>query len=70
MAKIGKKTKSVKKKVAASVVKKTAKTKAIKPTKKTGGTQKVSAAAGLKCAICEKPMRVKKMPHGGTDGAH
>ena len=46
MAKIGKKTKSVKKKVAASVVKKSAKTKAIKPTKKTGGTQKVSAAAG------------------------
>ena len=65
MAKVGKKTKSVKKKVAASVVKKSAKTKAIKPAKKTGGTQKVSAAAGLKCAICEKPMRVKKMPHGG-----
>ena len=41
MAKIGKKTKSVKKKVAASVVKKSAKTKAIKPAKKTGGTQKV-----------------------------
>ena len=46
MAKISKKTNSVKKKVAALVVKKLAKTKATKPAKKTGGTQKVSAAAG------------------------
>ena len=64
MAKIGKKTKSVKKKVAASVVKKSAKTKAIKPTKKTGGTQKVSAAAGKRLNAKSVGMEFILIPAG------
>ena len=64
MAKIGKKTKSVKKKVAASVVKKSAKTKAIKPAKKTGGTQKVSAAAGKRLNANSVGMEFILIPAG------
>jgi len=64
MAKIGKKTKSVKKKVAASVVKKSAKTKAIKPTKKTGGTQKVSAVAGKRLNANSVGMEFISIPAG------
>ena len=64
MAKISKKTKSVKKKVAASVVKKSAKTKAIKPTKKTGGTQKVSAAAGKRLNANSVGMEFILIPAG------
>ena len=64
MAKIGKKTKSVKKKVAASVVKKSAKTKAIKPAKKTGGTQTVSAAAGKRLNANSVGMEFILIPAG------
>ena len=64
MAKIGKKTKSVKKKVAASVVKKSAKTKAIKSTKKTGGTQKVSAVAGKRLNANSVGMEFISIPAG------
>ena len=64
MAKISKKTKSVKKKVAASVVKKSAKTKAIKPAKKTGGTQKVSAAAGKRLNANSVGMEFILIPAG------
>ena len=64
MAKIGKKTKSVKKTVAASVVKKSAKTKAIKPAKKTGGTQKVSAAAGKRLNANSVGMEFILIPAG------
>ena len=64
MAKISKKTKSVKKKVAALVVKKLAKTKAIKPAKKTGGTQKVSAAAGKRLNANSVGMEFILIPAG------
>ncbi len=64
MAKIDKKTKSVKKKVAASVVKKSAKTKAIKCTKKTGGTQKVSAVAGKRLNANSVGMDFISIPAG------
>ena len=64
MAKSGKKTKSVKKKVAASVVKKSAKTKAIKPTKKTGATQKVSAVAGKRLNANSVGMEFILIPAG------
>jgi len=64
MAKIGKKTKSVKKKVAASVVKKSAKTKAIKPAKKTGATQKVSPVAGKRLNANSVGMEFISIPAG------
>ena len=64
MAKIGKKTKSVKKKVAVLVVKKSAKTRAIKPAKKTGGTQKVSAAAGKRLNANSVGMEFILIPAG------
>ena len=64
MAKISKKTKLVKKKVAALVVKKLAKTKAIKPAKKTGGTQKVSAAAGKRLNANSVVMEFILIPAG------
>ena len=64
MAKIGKKIKSVKKKVAASVVKKSAKTKAIKPAKKNGGTQKVSVAAGKRLNLNSVGMEFILIPAG------
>ena len=58
MAKIGKK------KVAASVVTKSAKTKAIKPAKKTGGTQKVSVAAGKRLNLNSIGMEFILIPAG------